>query len=69
MVDKKQNRPIVSKFLKRAQEKQSESSSQLCTITLSKPQEYSFRAAARKMGHFLGREKHLKLKSTQKIQH
>ena len=46
---------LLSKFLKRAQEKQSESSSQLCTITvygeraapLSKPYEYSFRAAAR----------------------
>ena len=46
---------LLSKFLKRAQEKQSESLSQLCTITvygegaalLSKPREYSFRAAAR----------------------
>ena len=46
---------LLSKFLKRAQEKQSESSPQLCTITvygegavpLSKPHEYSFRAAAR----------------------
>ena len=46
---------LLSKFLKRAQENQSESSSQLCTITvydegavpISKPHEYSFRAAAR----------------------
>ena len=45
---------LLSKFLKCAQKKQSESSSQLCTITvyggaapLSKPHEYSFRAAAR----------------------
>ena len=46
---------LLSKFLKSAQEKQSESSSQLCTITvhgegavpLSKPHQYSFTAAAR----------------------
>ena len=49
MADKKQ---LLSKFLKRAQEKQSELSSQLCTITVyskgaTKPHEYSFRAAAR----------------------
>ena len=45
---------LLSKILKCAQEKQSESSSQLCTITvygegavpLSKPYKYSFRAAA-----------------------
>ena len=55
MADKKQNGPIVIKFLKRAQEKQSELSSQLCTITvycegampLSKPRKYCFRAAVR----------------------
>ena len=46
---------LLIKFLKRAQEKQSESSSQLCAITvygegaapLSIPYEYSCRAAAR----------------------
>ena len=42
---------LLSKFLKCAQEKQSESSSQLCTITVygegAVPHEYSFRAAAR----------------------
>ena len=49
---------LLSKFLKRAQEKQSESSSQLCTISvygevaapLSKPHEYSLNAAAREKG-------------------
>ena len=54
MADKKQNGPIVIRFLKRAEEKQSESLSQLCTIivygegvaSLSKPHQYSFRAAA-----------------------
>ena len=75
---------LLSKFLKRAQEKQSESSSQLCTITvygegampLSKPQEYSFRAAAREKwvtfqgeNFFFASEKHIKLKSTIEIQH
>ena len=41
---------LLSKFLKRTQEKQSESSSQLCTITVygeGAAHEYSFRAAAR----------------------
>ena len=46
---------LLLKFLKRAQEKQSESLSQQCTISVygegavsvSKPQEHSFRAVAR----------------------
>ena len=48
MADKK-NVLIVIKVFKRAQEKQSESLSKPCTITVK----YSFRAAARKMGHFV----------------
>ena len=52
----KNNGLIVIKVFKRAQEKQSESLSKPCTITvyregaapLSKSHEYSFRAAARK---------------------
>ena len=55
MADKKQNGLIVIKVFERAQEKQSESLSPPCTITvygegavpLSKPHEYSLRAAAR----------------------
>ena len=55
MADKKQKVQIVIKACKSAQEKQCESLSQQCTITvygegaapLSKPHEYSFRAAAR----------------------
>ena len=48
---------LLSKFLKRAQEKQSESSSQLCTITIYGD------------GAMPLLKKHIQLKSTNEIQH
>ena len=51
MADKKTNGRLSLRLLKRAQEKQSESLSQLCTITISpftlKPHKHSFRVVAR----------------------
>ena len=73
MADKKTKWPdCYESFLKRAQEKQSESLSKPCAITiysegtvpLLKPQDNTFKAAVRdkRVTFYFAREKHIKLK-------